>query len=552
MAGSNQGKKSRRDTYRGKSKVRQGRNVRDDRCEESTSQKGSLNDISWYTRNPNLLVAAGSFPFPFRPGMDLPVLDDPQVTISGLTYNWVRNTIPGVFRLKWVPSFGNSNTTVDPASIAGKEFYTKVRAAYSGSLEADAPDFIVYVGALDSIFLYIAWLKRVYRTISTFSSDNYLMPDALMQAYGFSSTQITYLRANKTRFWQGINELVLQSRKFKCPAVMDLFNRHYWMSDNVYTDAPTARAQQYVFNPAAVYKIATVKEQSTGEDVTGLQMTLISFAGTDTVQGLIDFGMGLIQAMDAWDDCYTISGYLKRAFDGIPDFFVEEIGQGELLEAKYEPEVLTQIENSRAVMPNGVLGYSPSGVLVTQNVLTNAVISNVNFTVNGGTVDEAKALLQWAPNGINPMINMHVDVPTVADSVIATRLQASVKYTLTSTTAIKVEVDAGTEIVLEYSIFYKDANTDTIVEARMSSVEFRGVPTGASTTITTSSKAPDLLDQFDMHPITFAIADSTETGGHDISALPIGDIYNPTIISRRDLENLHRVCFYSELNSFGI
>lgn len=47
------------------------------RCESKEGTKrdeyqgDTMNDISWYSRYPNLLVAAGSFPFPYRPGMTI-------------------------------------------------------------------------------------------------------------------------------------------------------------------------------------------------------------------------------------------------------------------------------------------------------------------------------------------------------------------------------------------------------------------------------------------------------------------------------------------------
>lgn len=98
------------------------------------------NAIEWYSRYPQLLLGAGQIPYPYRPGMTLPL---------GKFYNnntdVVNNTtIPGLLRIDWIPSVGQSDSPTSPISIVGKEVYAKVREKFSGSLDADAPDFVIY------------------------------------------------------------------------------------------------------------------------------------------------------------------------------------------------------------------------------------------------------------------------------------------------------------------------------------------------------------------------------------------------------------------------
>lgn len=501
-------------------------------------------------------------PYPYRPGMWMNLQNGNSAIPS--------NSIPGIMSMDWVPTFGASNTSTDPASIAGKEFYGRVRASFSGSIDADAPDFMVYVGALDSLFAYIGWLKRVYRTLTTYSPDNFMLPDGLMAAYGFSSAGAEQLRADKVRFWQGINELILKSRKFRCPAVMDIFNRHYWMSDNVYADAPSVRAQMYVFNLVGVFKVAKVAVSGSTDQVEGLVMnqiptwndTQISVGNEHIVcDGLIQFGDGLIQALDAWDDAYLISGYLSRAFEGVSSFVVAELLQDEELTAQYVPEVLAQIENSRTVMlPGTNLTQVDFGKwIVTQDPLTNAVVSKSTLVYKSG-IESGKYVASLLPNGINPMLSMRSENPTVADTVIASRLHAYSKHvTNTSGVVTSTQVTCGTEIPLMWKL------TDI---ARLGDFPWKwtkSVPyvslfnLDSKETANTKYNQIDnsaffIMPQFDWHPFFNVLYNPGPDNNNNqlLNLYACGDTFNPTVFTPEQLENIHKVCVYSEFNSFSI
>lgn len=516
------------------------------RCEDRKEKMDARNDISWYSRYPELLVAGGSFPFPYRPGMDVKL----GTLADGKTSREFK--IPGVLALSWVPSLGISNDATSPASVAAKEIYAKVRSKYSGALEADAPDFMVYLMALDSVFAYIAWLKRLYRTLNAWTPNNYILPDVVLAAYGLYEADVQQLRSEKTLLWQVINELVLQSRKFTCPALMDVFNRHYWMSDNVYTDANSINAQFYVYNLAGVYKYAALPLANDPNN-TGAGLQMISMpAGTSSqplnAAALLAFGRDLIEALVSWDDAYTINGYLMRAFEGAPSFVVAEIAQDEVLTPVYEEEVLVQIENSLTVP----LGYSinpgaqAQKLNVTQNVLTNALVSNPTLQFVA-SIDELNGQ-PYSQEGyrVPPLLSIRSDAPTVADSVIASRLQALVvDATLTNTNYV-VKVDCGTELPLSWKLY-------TVPYVRTDS---NSGPISVYQTIVTTDTGYQLpievaafMAQFDWHPFIWITSTKGYRGSH---FFPVGDTHNITSITKEALQNLHRICLFSEFNSFSI
>lgn len=333
------------------------RSGRTDEERPDRAYRGGENDISWYTRYPNLVVASASLPYPYRPGMDVEIATTRSLG-GGSWVNKVTQTIPGVMALEWIPSAGKSENAMDPASLLGMEIYAKVRQSYSGTLRADAPDYVIYVMALDSVFSYIAWLKRLYRVLNAWTPENYAMPAALLHGMGLQDDDIAALRANRMQLWEYINMLVLESRKFTCPGTLDIINRHYWMSDNVYVDDPSLNSQMYMFNLAGAYEysLATYGDQTTPTG--GLTLKLMPWVRSSTsanpngvgptlsVELLYEYGHSMLTALAEWDDSYTINGYLKRAYEGTPLFAVEELPINAVLDPVYSTEVLTQIENS--------------------------------------------------------------------------------------------------------------------------------------------------------------------------------------------------------------
>lgn len=545
------------------------------------------NDVSWYTRYPNLVAAAGTFPYPYRPGMDLQF--GSFVNSSG-THDaaHIKSRIPGVMVLNWAPTVGRSNSATDPASILGKEMYSRVRAAYSGTLRADAPDYVIYVMALDSIFSYIAWLKRLYRTMNVWSSENYVVPDTLLYAMGLTDPDIQSLRAERTKLWQLINQLVLQSRKFTCPGSLDIINRHYWMNDNVYTDADAINSQFYMFNQQ--YRLKYFFGYFEGEDdplgqVGGLVPEVYPWvrnAGTTerpyftlTPEFLYQYGLDMIEALVEWDDAYTINGYLQRAYAGDPLFIVEELPIDATLVPIYNPEVLVQIENSQAIPGDEFRDWTDSkaGLTIKQNPKTNAIISNPGFVVaSSKPTDLTGSNSKYYPYawlGMNTMLNSRSNMPGPLDNVVASRLIGKIREYAnhtpvgsTTVDGISFYVDVGSEVPISWHAFGNENGTEenskfdgtsssaTIFGQRIIH-QFRNITSGANISLLDFYKISE-VGQFDWHPILFWCDTVNRGSDGDISVYINGDIHNATTISLSELANLHRVCLFSEFNSFSM
>ena len=484
--------------------------------ESNADRIGSLNDISWYNRYPELLNASAQVPFPYRPGMPM---DFTSLELDG-NYQYV---IPGVCAIKYYPIIGYSDSATSPASSAARELYAKVRNAFSGSLPEDAPDILMYLVALDSIYSYIASMKRIYRTVNTFTPNNYAFPTAALVAMGVNKNAIDDLRAAQTQGWYYINELIRMSSKFICPAVMDIFNRHYWMNDNIYLDAPKQSSQAYVFVPSGFYSMDDINAQ--------LVMTPVPTLNSWST--MYQYGLELINALSGWGDAYTISGHLMRAFEGAPQFTVDLLDVNDTVTAVFEPEVLIQIENATTV-PLTSKDYESFNV--TQNVNTNAVIC----TPTSGTSDTD--ILFMYPN-LKATVNLYTDNPDPASVTIATRLQCMMDA--------NKNIICGTEVVHEYEYIYYNTLNDQVTNYTVGTCLLTGineVDTNDKDRLTNTLTASSA---FSNHP-KFILFANTSVENETAYIKYIGNIDNLTFFDREVLEQIHRVCIMSEFNAFSI
>lgn len=450
--------------------------------------------------------------------------------------------IAGAWAIDFEPTVGKSASQTDPISIVAKELFRKVREKFSGSIEADPPDFVIYLMALDSIFSYLSWLKRVYRTVTYYDANNLQLPDTILLAMGFSDANIIQMRRQKMQLFQSINELVAMSEKFQCPAVMDVMNRHHWMNEHVYGDVNSVNCQTFFFNQRRYYQYQLVK---TPDDVLagGLQpisiFTVINNTNvTDVVQAMFDFGRNLINALAASDSAYIISGYLMRAFEGTPTFAVAPLVLGETLSLVWDETVLPQIQNARAV---GATRFDDTRVVdntVAQDPKTNIILCDPVIVLP----NTAPAVTNHL-DGIRPVINIRSFSPSVEEVVEATRLTNDFRARSTGESVSEFTIVCGTEIVLSHELRSVDTQGNIVA---------LGINGVSALDATDAGLLLGFASQWDWHPQVVSLWQRLTPTSTVATAFIIGDVMNLTSLSEADMDNINRVVLYSEFNAFNI
>lgn len=398
-----------------------------DKIREYRKEEGH-NDPIWYMKYPDLIKSSASLPYPYRPGATLP-LGTYEFTPSGGTLDTypMDYIIPGVSNIYWIPSCGYSDSATSPISLVGQQLYARVRSNFSGGINLDAPDFVIYLMALDSIYTLISHAQRIYKIFYTYTPYNHITPGGLLKSLGFTQTANT--QSSRLDYWGRINDLIRKVNQFVVPSRFDIFNRHIWMSKALYTDAPTVNAQIYQFVPKGYYQYTL----NTGTTNPGGSLEYKQLDVVTGLNGLLNIIDTAINSLIKSDDVFDISGYLFKAFPESDRFIYPLMELEEPLELLYNEEVLTQIENIQFTRPD------VNTLSILQDVKSNAIIYK----------PKPQSGLSILPSGVtyNLTLNSRSDVPLDISNVIASRL---------ITTVINGYLHPATEMV--YNIEYYSFN----------------------------------------------------------------------------------------------
>lgn len=324
------------------------------------SGSGKKNDADWYiisdqiakdAANLNFLVAVGD---PVVQNATYPVKVKPTGIVSD---NAIVTRTPGIMTLRFTPTLGITNTASDPLNTAANAMYNFTLHANSGRTNYAATDFMVYLMAMDSIFMLYEWAGRVYGVLNNFDVFDRYQPYALAKAMGVSWDA---MRRDMANFRLQLNTIGFNLGAFAVPDGLTLFKRHMWMCENIYRDAETNRAQYYMYNPVGFYKYQEVVDTSVTPP-TGyaggklIFKSLMDYAtGYDariqekflTPNDIIDMLNDLIAPIWGSQSLKRISADILKAFTAAKLFKVGQLDESYKITPSYEPEVLSQFENA--------------------------------------------------------------------------------------------------------------------------------------------------------------------------------------------------------------
>lgn len=518
--------KGKKNKFKGKRTNSNG-NVSKEPTASNTSHTGEgevLNDLKWFTANPELTLAAAQLPFPNRPGMSVPM-------------KWNGNTdtvvdVPGVIAIRWAPAIGTSASSNSPATIMARTLYTRVRSAFSSELDVDPPDLLMYCLALDELHAYLTHLKRVYGLLGMYTGHNFDYPITILKALGIEPSATRALQKDKTAVWGRINTLILSANRFLLPDQMHIVSRHRWMNENVYLDEPSRMAQSYVFTMDGYHVL-----DYSGE--TGTALKYVSLLGDsdspiNTIDKLFKPAEDMLTAIETWGDAKTIDGYLRRAFSDAPFVETPLLSADYILTPVYSAEVLLEIENAHAVNM-----YLNDTFVSTLNVTQNPATAQINFA----------PMCNMSGVKVSPYLNLHTDVPSPMDVVIATRLCC----TCGNPNAGNYPVIAGTEIVTSIRYVLDGGNVSQQLQQVYRILNYNSTWQQATVQEAVNFMRSQMVLSWFTHAPLGVLVGSYVPGSMtpDISWIR-GDMHNFNVFSEEALEKLHRVCVYSEFNCFAV
>lgn len=520
------------------------------------------NDISWYSRNPELLKSAASFPF---------------TSVVGQTLRLGRRQyVPGVMVLPFSFAVGGladdmysdgTNTAVNsyPISLnqSGKSIYSFLVHANSRNYTYEYQDLTMVIMAGVQVFAALAHVIRAYAVAKHYSERSIYKPEAYLVAMGFRPDDV---RDNLSQMWFDINQLIAQTTQIWIPSEQPFLKRWIWMCSNIYTDADSALGQNYLFVPTRFWQFSETGDSSgtslepatywTGdkyaEFAPGKDKTYLWSEWFNAIQHMID---RLVNS----EDRGIMFGDILNAYGADRIFAMPSIPADIQLEPVYSPEVLTQIENL-TITSAECLGLRQT----TQGIYPLFKGASINTV---GQPNRASQCI--APQ--TPVLNFHQQAsPTPEQIMIATRLTAagsiisnntynfnSPGTSDTTATVASDPIDAyvvplvcGTEMINSMYFITKDQSIAT----SWAMTEYPWDTNYATTSLSMfnlTCPVPGDYMAFDWAPFIYYLsqpADLTE-GEAGLVVAAYGDYDNYTVLNVEMLRKIHQVALMSE---FGL
>nr|AVX53577.1 putative capsid [Marmot picobirnavirus] len=498
--------------------------------------RSGCNDVFWYAHNPQLLVDSASFSFNNPLGAKVG-WDD--YGFSG-TFGKVA-TVPGIMQIDIMLTPGIAKGHADPINIAANNLYSYVRFANSGSRNYDAPDLMLYILAMDSIYACWNWGLRAYGLMKVYSQLNRYYPKTLVEASGFSYDDLSQHLAD---FRQYLNLTAAKISAFCVPSSLSVLKRHSWMFANAYLDDNTGKAQTYMFIPRAFYKY----EETEGMGKLKAVFTKPSGNPYFTFAKFQELLDSMLDVMQWSEDVGIMSGDILKAYGQNNLFTMSAVSEDYTVLPVYNEEVLKQIQNA-TVYPT-LWEVNTTQWDITQNT-DGALLFNPVFN------NDTRYMGYMLPRIITYPTS---EVPP-ADVMVGTRLSNIMKM-----------IEKGTKIC------FVDVGTEVCCGARIYQLSLSGSPyTDGNSYHTYLDETLDVfgdmnmmdkdgfekvlsiqgqLSNFRWHPTTVAgnMTLSTEQDaepalGSDSKIFAIiGDLTNYALMGRGDLHKLHTTALLSEFN----
>lgn len=531
------------------------------------------NDVSWYTKNPQLLKDSASLSFfnPLGQGYERSYY---ALDSLGFTDQPMRQGIPGIMALHLAPTVGISSSSASAANVAARNIYSYVRHANSGHANYEAPDLFMYLMAVSSAYSYFAHLCRLYGSLRYFNQKNKYLPTTIGHALGFVTSGSAAGLEQLAELRQKINYLGVKLRSLYVPNTMSYFIRQMWCYTGVYKDSPADKSQLYVYVPEYVFKWS-----STGSRFgTSLEpVWLYNNDGTPKYNlsnacGVLE---SLLNALLTDEDAGIMGGDLLKAYGQDKMFQLRELNEDYVVVPAFSEEVLNQIHNASIlgmhakcctnteVVDDTTKIKFGSDFKVTQDPDTGYIKFNPIWYIDASaSTSKAFALEDIAksvPFALAKELFLDLSYEEATPERIMTSTRLMTCAVITNKKGATMDKDnytmgvtgAGSEVVTRAQVFYVTDNGNYTINNPM-------IDDVASTMYCSTAGTLPMRDANDlmgrMNTVGyFALAPKVETGLINderiiMSSGVCGDLYNFTIVNFKELNRMHDAAVLSEFD----
>lgn len=507
---------------------------------QKMNQRDVSNDSSWYFKDKKVLNDVASYSYSTSLGADAHF----EQAYPNDRVMQTLSSMPGVMGIELAISPGISIDAQSPINLAAQNVYSFVRYKNSGAANYDAPDLMLYLIAMDSLYSAWNWMKRIYCYVSGYTYINRYIPAAYA---ALDCIDIDDIYANLADFRAYLNMAASRISAFCVPATMTYMVRHSWLFSNIYKDSDTTKAQSYMYVPSFFYAYDEASSPK-GGILTPLPIKYNYTYGTSTpltfknLRTLLDT---MINNLQYSEDIGIMSGDIKKSYESNL-FTLSPIDADSAISAVYSSEVLSQFENA---MLSGI-GQTPINQFqITQDPDTNFI--KYQPIITGGAFS--------APEGF--YLNFHKESPTPEEVIVASRLLYAGQHGSSNFNEITL-LSCGSEIALRLFIAtYQQGTNPTAPVApntQQSLVimsQATNITVNASTTVAqVRSSIANVFDTvakwnaFDWAPQIMLHYVDVVTSSNSFSTSPLKDWDVYTTLDLNDISSMNELALLSMFN----
>lgn len=432
------------------------------------------NDPSWYTINSEITKQVASIPFNVFTGVKYNIFEASTNKTQAQSVYATSMKVPGVMVMKYLPML-NSGLSSKSVEITARALYQFVRHTNSGAKNYESADLMMYILAMDSVYLAIHQLRRVLKLMNTYSLRNKQVPRAILRALALDPTEIKNFALYVGQF----NVLVARANSFAVPKDFSLFKRRAAMGTVVFSDEAESPTQitvpwtdmVYVYTSTG-YKtggalVGVDYLRSTIDDTTSIPKGYIPtrVEGTDSITHQLPFwniqtALNNIKAMldriTFDEDMNIIAGDIMKAY-GSEIFTLPSLQWDEYQEFTYDPDFMKQFESSVSLdMPSAYYGGNDCPIKFRA---PNADGSNLGSVIQ-------PTICQYQSKFVNLAIvdGAYYNTINKSSTKANTFLNTIITQTL-SNFIISTDKEPSPELVVEWSrlITYVDKDTQVVI-----------------------------------------------------------------------------------------
>lgn len=498
------------DEYKQLSKEEQGNCVpaRQPRGGRGARPRKKKQDYGWYNIDDTISSAVGNFAYNRFTGA--PETIDAIINSNSNTDKSAQAQ-PGIMKIDFIPTMGKSDSAVSALNVAARSTYTWVRHQNSGRTNYEAPDLMIYIGAMAQIYEYFYECERIYAAAMTYLYENRYIGRGLLRACYVDIASIT---GNLASFRYKLNLLAAKISSLCVPAKFTLFKRHAFIARNVFTDSDSVRGQMYIYRAKASLKFSATAETTGGS----LQQVLTpgekgNSAGWNAIISHLE---GLVDAVLQDEDMNIMSGDILKAYGRENCYTLEFIDENITINPVFNEDVLQQIENAFTYRGAEFELSTTNTYRVTQTAGSSEKDSYLM------TIEPSPAATVYS--GTEVYFNSHKDHPTYENNIEWSRDNCVSSY--------------DSEFVVGFTIYTNafNSNYPGIDGLKEGEVGFNSAYLTTGADIDTFIQMLELWEKFDWAPMIYLFTgNTTNSSFHGVLA----DLKVYTIISRDTLSQIH-------------